>query len=529
MPYVLFSFNRDKAFVNDKIVTIRAIFYCLFQKMCYTIFSNEEVNTMLFDKLDYLMKLTGTSNSQLGRVLSFDPSYISRIRSGKRGIPKNSKFTEEIADYFSRTIDSVYQKKTMAELLFVSAETIDDPIKTKKLLSEWLNTDNPISATIITEQKDFALPEAVTELIETPKTFIGNEGKRNAVLLFLSTICEEGKAVNLLLFSDEDMTWLYENNAFAMQWEALLTKCIRLGCRIKMIHTVTRDMTEMMEGLKKWIPLYNTGAIEPYIYPKLRDGVFHRTMFIAENHSAVLSSSVASSVDGNLNIYVKEQQAVNAVQNEYNDFLALCKPLMNVYMSHKSKEFTVLMNSFYEKKANMLIDHIVPSAHTMPSEMIALLAKKHPSFANYCLETSNNFLALLKDGYFVTEILHLPAPEAVRFCAFGFEINDLLGVQGIVYTTLDMILHLENMLLLAETYPNYKIILAEQPTAGVLMFAKEDVGAVIAKSTAPTTAFVITEPRMSVAIYDYLNATAIPYCNKEANLAKLKEYITSLK
>ena len=43
----------------------------------------KEADAMLASKLDFLMKLTDTSNSALGRDLGFDPSYISRIRSGK--------------------------------------------------------------------------------------------------------------------------------------------------------------------------------------------------------------------------------------------------------------------------------------------------------------------------------------------------------------------------------------------------------------------------------------------------------------
>ena len=36
---------------------------------------------MTSEKLDILMKITDTKNSALGRALSFDPSYIGRIRT----------------------------------------------------------------------------------------------------------------------------------------------------------------------------------------------------------------------------------------------------------------------------------------------------------------------------------------------------------------------------------------------------------------------------------------------------------------
>ena len=46
------------------------------------------------EKLDLLMSLTGTSNSALGRALSYDPSYISRVRAGKRGLPRRQPFLQ---------------------------------------------------------------------------------------------------------------------------------------------------------------------------------------------------------------------------------------------------------------------------------------------------------------------------------------------------------------------------------------------------------------------------------------------------
>ena len=42
-----------------------------------------------YEKLDFLMDLTKTSNSVLSRHMSFDASYISRLRSGKRMPPRS--------------------------------------------------------------------------------------------------------------------------------------------------------------------------------------------------------------------------------------------------------------------------------------------------------------------------------------------------------------------------------------------------------------------------------------------------------
>ena len=48
----------------------------------------------IFEKIDFLMKITGTQNAALGKALSYDASYISRIRNGKRGLPLQQPFID---------------------------------------------------------------------------------------------------------------------------------------------------------------------------------------------------------------------------------------------------------------------------------------------------------------------------------------------------------------------------------------------------------------------------------------------------
>ena len=69
------------------------------------------------EKLDFLMKLTNSQNAALGRALRYDASYISRIRSGKRGLPSEEDFLRPAAAWLAARIREDYQKGAAAERL----------------------------------------------------------------------------------------------------------------------------------------------------------------------------------------------------------------------------------------------------------------------------------------------------------------------------------------------------------------------------------------------------------------------------
>ena len=66
-------------------------------------------------KLDFLMRLTGTQNNTLGKALSFDASYISRLRLGKRNLPQNRDLIQPLASFFAKNIKLPGQKAALAQ------------------------------------------------------------------------------------------------------------------------------------------------------------------------------------------------------------------------------------------------------------------------------------------------------------------------------------------------------------------------------------------------------------------------------
>lgn len=64
-----------------------------------------------FEKLNFLMDITNTTNSALARYVILDTSYISRLRNGKRQPPHNTKIINQMAAYFARNCSEEYQKR----------------------------------------------------------------------------------------------------------------------------------------------------------------------------------------------------------------------------------------------------------------------------------------------------------------------------------------------------------------------------------------------------------------------------------
>lgn len=71
-------------------------------------------------RLDFLMRLTNTSNTELGKITVFTPSYISRIRSGSRPLPANGDFLRRSCKHFILKISDSEQKLRLCQAMGIS-------------------------------------------------------------------------------------------------------------------------------------------------------------------------------------------------------------------------------------------------------------------------------------------------------------------------------------------------------------------------------------------------------------------------
>ena len=366
-------------------------------------------NKSFKQKFDFLMTLTSTRNSDMAKILSFDPSYIGRIRRGERGIPLHAPFVEPASRYFARKLTDEHKLGVLSDIAFGGRNLATlETDRLAGLISEWLSSDDDMKGNdaihglfdglrLAMSSKprqtgyDSAEEPSVPDFKELTGTgaLYGNAGKRDAVLIFLNNILAQGKPLPIYLYSDEDFSWLYDEPTYVRQWSALLIKVMGLGCEIKIVHTVSRNIHEMMEAIQKWMPLYTFGKIKPYYYPRMRDEVYGRTLFIASGHSAVVSSSVFGKTDGMVNLLFSDKSVVGALEAEYMNYFSACRPLMRFYSANERE--TLLQD-------------------------VGRFKRRHGETLTYTDGSERNIIVLAKEdvGVFVFY-------TAVRFAAFYFD------------------------------------------------------------------------------------------------------------
>ena len=466
---------------------------------------------MFAERLDILMELTGTTASALGKACALDPSHVSRLRRGSRPLPKKPAFFPALKSYFARRIQADYQKVTLAELMELERWP-EDETQAAKMIGLWLRgkersgNAEPILRTFTspppTPPKCKPLPYPSLDKKSPFTYYYGVEGKREAVMRLWSAVLRETAPQTLLLFSDEEMSWLYGDQEFAALWKQECIKVLLAGNRVRIIHATHRGIHEMLEGVAKWMPLYMTGLVEPYYYPKLRDDLFQRTLFIAPQTAALTSTSVDKKTSDMLHIFHEDSGALKALRQEYENLFALCRPLMQIITKERIADFWDSYASFLRAKGRMICLSNLPLLPTMPAEVARSLQARSPE--SRILEVWSKLFDALSEYLQNNHYTELSTDLSPSKKEIPLPFADLLGASGLCYTQDEYQTHRSHLCRLAENNKNYRQQKITDMPENLSLYGKENKGILLCKNDFPGIIFAFDEPNMSCAFWDYL-------------------------
>jgi hypothetical protein len=502
------------------------------------------------EKLDFLMNLTGTSNSALAKQTSLDPSFISRLRSGSRRPSRSENYISKMAVVLTKRCREEYQlqgliAKLQSEDIVCSRESMNLEAAVEKWLKESPPRQKTKVGSFIRELDEFSfkkaspLPEGLDENYSEPTkqdVYHGVDGKRSAVIRFLNEIINSDKKYTLYLYSDEDLTWLMDDPLFTQQWSRVFLKVLQKGNKVKIVHTITRSLDEMFTAIKEWIPFYLTGNIEPYYYPRTRDANFRRTIFIAPGLCAVSSNTIGRNSENNLNFYLTDKDTLNSLFGEFEDFLKLCRPLMKIFNTSSNTSLLDTVAEFEGEKGNCILKSKSVSSITIPLFALEKFLKNHSKEDRDTLfrfhRNRQRAMVELLEGHSFLEVIQLPDVSQLheRKIPIGFTVFSGTPVYYDPYTFKSQ---LENMVSLMKHYPNYNVRIQDNYRGELTIYAKENIGLLIMKYTQPSISFAINEPYMTQAFWDYLRIDSPDLSNtasyKGQTIEMINEYIRKLK
>ena len=501
------------------------------------------------EKIDFLMNLTKTSNSALSVITYLDPSHISRLRRGQRGLSKTENYIGKMSEYFAKICIQNYQLKVLCDVLEMNPFSVDNE-NISEHIREWLLKDKgSYSDSIESFINEFAKPQnkipyhqtfkdnitAEDDVLAKISAYYGISGKQQAVNIFLSEVLMSGETQTLLLYSDEDMDWM-TGDEFRIKWAQLMVAVLSRGHKIIIIHNVSRNLDEMLSAISQWMPLYMSGAITPYYYPKKRDGIFKRTLFIAPKTAAVISTSVGNMTDKAANFLIHDQEAIDAIIEEYKQYISMCIPLMRIFTSKTKSEYFECLLDFEQKLSESIIATTSLSLLTMPEDLVkqALLHTHNEEYVerlkNYYRTRKALFDKNIETKRFL-EIIKLPDPADVLNGKVKITFSDMLS-NSLCYDPNQYADHLEHIIEMLEKYKNYHICLTDTIIHdSYIVYAKEDIGVIVAKTSAPEVILFITEGNLKGAFWDYLinkiNFSSPP--DNAQNCKTLRSYVRQLK
>ena len=467
----------------------------------------------LYEKLSFLMNLTNTKNRTLAQEIHVDPSLISRLRTGKRGEPRNPSHTKAMSKFFARQCTTKYQRQALAEMIGAKQSLTMKQEQLSDILYYWLRDDADKVSRFMHTFESLEIKEMDPDTIMDSQSlnsgstiYHGNAGKRAAVRTVYQHLLSLERPKTIFIFADETDDWIIEDSQFAARLQDWALKLAKHGFRFCHIAPPVSSADQALDDLIRWIPIYMTGQVDAFFYPRIRDNVHRRTLMVVPGIVAIASNSTAGRSSSYATILTTDQRLTHAYNTEFHDYLSLCRPMLNIY--HSTDKLLQCFTEFLIPDGSRIQKLVSLSSESAPPELIASLLKqrKQP--------------ALKKLGrLYLQEMEHIEEnrnkTELIDICCMASAEQVRAGIVPILSTCRDSeilyydaesyILHLKNILRIMETCSNYHFI----PVSGKFekdstLMVKENHRALLVHLSDPFTVLEISQPDIVVLYREYL-------------------------
>lgn len=419
-----------------------------------------------YEKLIFLLNLTQVTNRMLAQELQVDPSLISRFRTGRRRLPRNREHIKAMSAYFARRCTTEYQRQALSQMLGIKQALTMKKGPLSEILYYWLCGETDEVGRFMHTFESLTV-EAVPEnasihprLSSENTVYYGDDGKRAAARSFYQHLLALDEPCSIYILSEETDNWISEDCDFIhsiQEWGLCL---LHRGFKLFHIAPPATPVDLAFDSLTRWLPLYMTGQVTSYYYPRLRDNLHRRTLIVAPGQIAMTSNSIAQGGSNIATILTTDPRLTQSYAAQFQDYLALCRPIQNIYT--KPVDLMQCFTQFLSLNGARIQRVISLSAETFPPELVPCL---NDQIQNPDLKKlSELYLQELKlieenrERFEFIDIACLASAEDVRNGKVPIILSHGDNSRPLYYTVETYILHLKNILHILDTCESYHFV-----------------------------------------------------------------------
>lgn len=481
----------------------------------------------IIKNLNAAIEALDISVSSLSKALSFDSSYLSRIRTGQRKPADLNKFIIETAGYIARTNSPL----AIAGLIGCPMEELVPVGRCASKLCSWLSSGTISQRdylgellhqldtfNIETYMSGALFPEAIqvreSETLSLPKYYYGFDEMKKGELDFFRTVASSGTKGTVCMCNSIPIEDLSADAAYMREWMRAVAMMIMKGADIQIIHDVDRPSGEMLLGLMSWIPLYMTGKVTSYYLTDSSNRIYCHTDYVSDT-AALSGECIRGFHDEGKYCLTQSETDLTYYKKRVQRLFSKAKPLIKTYRAEDQDAFFCFEDS--EALSGGTRRNILSSlpTYTVPGDVLdsmlennSLGEKDKADVRDYISRQRKIAETILENGTICDEISVLSEEEFGKEPVY-LSLSDMFSGKDLRYTYQEYLQHLAATKQFAADHTGYDL---HMDTVHVFRNIQIQVNAgkwvIVSKNNAPAIHFVIKHPKMIRAFEDFCRPAA---------------------
>ncbi len=483
---------------------------------------------LFISNLTSLLTTLGISNNELARALNFDPSYISRILSGKRHPSDILGFVSMISHYIAVTYSGITRTERVSALIGVPIEALSEENAYAQAVGSWLGSNTVVPSDSIT---DFLREVDLFDLQEYIHTYGRNidpdedeaypvssfrmstiqEDAGRMELAFLHAAYREEGTSEIFMYSDFPMDHVSISEQNHEKWKYEAARLIQKGRRFVIVMDVNRRQKDVFRALRTWLPLYMYGQISPYYLRQPQGDVFLHCLRVSDN-MVIAGEAIRSHENEGIIIMTNSSESVAYYRKRAERLRSHALPLVQVFRESDAHVFRVFCRDCMRKPGNWHTIMNVPPLYTIPETLLLKMltsagfaAPERRQILNYMRAYRSIITECLSHSRIRLDVPAYYQEESDRLHGPVLSLTGLFINNAPEYTEAEYKEHLQATERFASQFENLTVTKLPAPLfRNIQISICEDNFVIITKGNTPVVQFVADHPRLLYALDHYV-------------------------